>query len=266
MDTMTTHMCQFGVGRSNYARVLIEIEAIKQYVDKNQNVKGTKEVKVEYDWKPDVCSHCHVFGHCFEKCNIRSRTVEEEANRRMEIENAKNQRKDKQDEEFQKRKTWQNRNNGTVNMRQEFRRRKSAQAEGSKSYGDQNSYKGDKSNEVAGSNTKEKQNADRVNNRSANSFEVLNSVGNNEDSDLRMMKNMMIVDTYLNKKLQPTCSETSTWSKDMIRYFKDQWELDRLKEKEEEQLNKEDVLENREEFVQTVIADDVTGLSKTLFC
>ncbi|PWA93067.1 zinc knuckle CX2CX4HX4C [Artemisia annua] len=260
---MTAHMCQFGVGRSDYARVLVEIDAIKQvkstiqiqYVDKNQNVKGTKEVKVEYDWKPDVCSHCHVFGHCFEKCSIRSRTLEEEANRRMEIENAKNQRKDKQDEEFQK----------VQNRKTEFRRRNSAQAKESKSYGDQNSYKGDKSNEVAGSNTKEKQNADRVNNRSANSFEVLNSVGNNEDSDLRMMKNMMIVDTYLNKKLQPTCSETSTWSKDMIRYFKDQWELDRLKEKEEEQLNKEDVLENREEFVQTVIADDVTGLSKTLF-
>ncbi|GJT23296.1 RNA-directed DNA polymerase, eukaryota, reverse transcriptase zinc-binding domain protein [Tanacetum coccineum] len=85
MDSMTTYVCKSGMGRTKFARVLVEIEAIKglkdeielQYRDKNQVVKGTKKVKVEYDWKPLVCSHCNVFGHSFEKCSKRTRTVEE---------------------------------------------------------------------------------------------------------------------------------------------------------------------------------------------
>ncbi|PWA37761.1 hypothetical protein CTI12_AA587500 [Artemisia annua] len=90
MDNMTAHICQHGVGRLDYARVLVEFNAAKklkesisiQHTDKEQNVKGTKEVKVEYDWKPMVCTHCKVFGHCDEKCYIWPRTVEEEAARK----------------------------------------------------------------------------------------------------------------------------------------------------------------------------------------
>ncbi|GKE11366.1 RNA-directed DNA polymerase, eukaryota, reverse transcriptase zinc-binding domain protein [Tanacetum coccineum] len=84
MDSMTTYVCKSGMGRTEFDRVLVEIEAIKglkdeielQYIDKNQVVKGTKNVKVEYDWKPPVCSHCNVFGHSFEKCSKRTRTIE----------------------------------------------------------------------------------------------------------------------------------------------------------------------------------------------
>ena len=57
MDNMTALMFQHGVGRLDYARVLVEFDATKklkesisiQYTDKEQNVKGTTEVKVEYD-------------------------------------------------------------------------------------------------------------------------------------------------------------------------------------------------------------------------
>nr|GEV74741.1 zinc knuckle CX2CX4HX4C [Tanacetum cinerariifolium] len=53
LDNMTTCVCKNGVGRTMYARVLVEIKAVKrfkevfelQYRDKNQNVKGTKTVK-----------------------------------------------------------------------------------------------------------------------------------------------------------------------------------------------------------------------------
>ena len=62
----------------------------------------------------------------------------------------------------------------------------------------------------------------------------------------------MVVDSYLNKKMQPTCSEASNWSKHIVRYFKDQWELERLKEKEEERMNKEDVFENGNGIAQAV--------------
>lgn len=74
----------------------------------------------------------------------------------------------------------------------------------------------------------------------------------------------MVVDNFLNKKLQPNCIESSTWTPDMIRYFKDQWELDRLKEKEEASLNMEDVLENGNATAQTMTADNVTGMSKSV--
>ncbi|GJS30413.1 RNA-directed DNA polymerase, eukaryota, reverse transcriptase zinc-binding domain protein [Tanacetum coccineum] len=85
IDSMTTYVCKSGMGRTEFARVLVEIEAIKglkdeielQYRDKNQVVKRTKKVKVEYDWKPPVCSYFNVFGHSFEKCSKRTRTMEE---------------------------------------------------------------------------------------------------------------------------------------------------------------------------------------------
>ena len=50
----------------------------------------------------------------------------------------------------------------------------------------------------------------------------------------------------------------------MIKYFKDQWEVDRMKEKEDVQKNQTDVLENRNILAQTMVADNVMGLSKTV--
>ncbi|GJU88955.1 RNA-directed DNA polymerase, eukaryota, reverse transcriptase zinc-binding domain protein [Tanacetum coccineum] len=75
MDSMTTYVCKSRMGRTEFARMLVEIEAVKglkeeielQYRDKDQAVKGTKKVKVEYDWKQPICNHCNVFGHSFDK-------------------------------------------------------------------------------------------------------------------------------------------------------------------------------------------------------
>nr|GEV68591.1 hypothetical protein [Tanacetum cinerariifolium] len=80
MDSMTTMMCHKGVGNLRYARVLMEMEAIKelkmeieiQYMDKEKNIKGSKKVQVKYDWKPLVCTHCKVFRHGSKQCNKRS--------------------------------------------------------------------------------------------------------------------------------------------------------------------------------------------------
>ncbi|GKG23149.1 hypothetical protein Tco_0388452, partial [Tanacetum coccineum] len=82
---MTTCVCRSGMGRTEFATVLVEIEAVEglkeeielQYRDKNQNVKGIKKVKVDNDWKPPVCNHCNVFGHSFDKCSKRVKNVEE---------------------------------------------------------------------------------------------------------------------------------------------------------------------------------------------
>nr|GEV70538.1 zinc knuckle CX2CX4HX4C [Tanacetum cinerariifolium]GEV70975.1 zinc knuckle CX2CX4HX4C [Tanacetum cinerariifolium] len=90
-------MCQYGVGRFDCSRVLVEIKAKKElkdvikieYIGKNDHVKGTKEVAVMYDWKPECCSYCNVFGHYIGKCNKRPRIEEEEKDRMEEAERAK---------------------------------------------------------------------------------------------------------------------------------------------------------------------------------
>ncbi|GJV53841.1 RNA-directed DNA polymerase, eukaryota, reverse transcriptase zinc-binding domain protein [Tanacetum coccineum] len=85
MDNMTTRMCKHGSGKMEYARVLVEFDVKKgfkdkiviQYRNKENEVKGSKTVNVEYLWKPDICSHCSVFGHDFNKCGKRPKTVDE---------------------------------------------------------------------------------------------------------------------------------------------------------------------------------------------
>ena len=85
MDDMTAKMCQLGIGKTDYARVLVELDAKKvvkdsiriEYADKNATIKGTKDVNVVYDWKPDLCTYSNVFGHSNGKCNKKHRSEEE---------------------------------------------------------------------------------------------------------------------------------------------------------------------------------------------
>nr|GEY81447.1 hypothetical protein [Tanacetum cinerariifolium] len=81
MDNITAQNCKDGRARAEYARVLVEFDVNKgfkeeiciQYRSKDK-IKGIKKVKVEYVWKPHICTLCKVFGHKDEKCsklNIR---------------------------------------------------------------------------------------------------------------------------------------------------------------------------------------------------
>lgn len=105
IDIMKTNMCQYGEGRLDFTRVLEEIQAVKgckekievQYRDKDKNKKGTKEVKVEYDWKPDYCKESKVFGHSFQDCTVGTRTVEElEEIRKENVEKEKKEQMEKE--------------------------------------------------------------------------------------------------------------------------------------------------------------------------
>ncbi|GJV02633.1 RNA-directed DNA polymerase, eukaryota, reverse transcriptase zinc-binding domain protein [Tanacetum coccineum] len=79
MDQMTSDMCKEGSGRLGYARVLVEIDASKSYLDKieinyvddEKKVKMLKWVRVEYSWKPDKCCYCNVFGHLSNYCKSK---------------------------------------------------------------------------------------------------------------------------------------------------------------------------------------------------
>ncbi|PWA61167.1 hypothetical protein CTI12_AA374640 [Artemisia annua] len=85
MDAVTTRMCNQGVGRLGFARVLVEVNACKGledsidilYKSREDGKQFVKQLKVEYDWKPPLCSYCKVFGHSFEKCLKRERTEEQ---------------------------------------------------------------------------------------------------------------------------------------------------------------------------------------------
>lgn len=55
-----------------YARVCVEV-SIESDLPSNINymVENTRiKVPIEYSWKPLTCSHCVVFGHSTEKCDV----------------------------------------------------------------------------------------------------------------------------------------------------------------------------------------------------
>nr|GEW67963.1 hypothetical protein [Tanacetum cinerariifolium] len=76
LDSYISDMCMQSWGRSSCARVLIELRADIELKDNIvvALLKITKEghytcnVRVEYEWKPPMCSSCKVFGHVHEEC------------------------------------------------------------------------------------------------------------------------------------------------------------------------------------------------------
>ncbi|PWA99243.1 ATPase, F1/V1/A1 complex, alpha/beta subunit, Zinc knuckle CX2CX4HX4C [Artemisia annua] len=84
MDEVTTNVCKTGMGRLGFARVLIELNAEKQFKDvieiayrkKDASTSMTKYVQVEYTWKPSRCSHCCVFGHDDVNCRLIPKETE----------------------------------------------------------------------------------------------------------------------------------------------------------------------------------------------
>ncbi|GJX58288.1 RNA-directed DNA polymerase, eukaryota, reverse transcriptase zinc-binding domain protein [Tanacetum coccineum] len=80
MDKTTTKMCKGGTGNFGYARVLVEIQADKDFKDKIEicykskahRNKCSKFVRMEYSWKPPKCCECKVFGLTVSTCGLKS--------------------------------------------------------------------------------------------------------------------------------------------------------------------------------------------------
>ncbi|PWA79872.1 ATPase, F1/V1/A1 complex, alpha/beta subunit, Zinc knuckle CX2CX4HX4C [Artemisia annua] len=87
MDRITSSICEKAYGRANFSRVLVEVNAEKGLIEEvdvcYKSPGKTMKLKVEYPWKPPVCSNCKVFGHELEKCkhvvvnNVRQKLQEE---------------------------------------------------------------------------------------------------------------------------------------------------------------------------------------------
>ena len=95
--------------------------------------------------------------------------------------------------------------------------------------------------------------------RSANKYAVLEEYVEDERQDLNMMKDRMVVDVYLNKKVKPIEEVIKTWSKDMQNYFNTQWEVDRNIEKGFPVEEEEEVMENVSETGKLLVADEIQG-------
>nr|GEU30548.1 hypothetical protein [Tanacetum cinerariifolium] len=182
-----------------------------QYGDKGNNKKGTKEVTVEYAWKPGCCKECKVFGHEFKNFNKRTKTSEELKEIRVEIEKANEKAKEKE------RNMWNVKNGGIEQMR-----------------------------------------------KSANKYSVLETLEDDERREMNLLKDRMVVDQYLNNKIKPDNKVISTWASDMVNYFKTQWEIHRLKEKEDEVVEIEEVLEEYTEAGRMLAADEIHGKEKAV--
>ncbi|GKC05519.1 putative receptor-like protein kinase [Tanacetum coccineum] len=260
MDNITAQACVAGRGRAEFARVLVEFEVKKgfkehidiQYKNKENVVIGTKKVDVEYQWKPDICSHCMVFGHNKKVCKTLGNANEEKGN------NVGNKDETRGPNIV---------DDGFV----EVKNRKMGQLKRKKDVGkkDQND---NQSKKVEEDNTTQETNKGRSSGwtiqeeiltaiqKSKNRYVVLEDEEYNEERELRQLKYRMIVDNYLNKKIQPTCSETQNWSKDMISYFKQKWEENvNLQEDEEDVMNGENMSANM------CAANEISGLETTLW-
>ncbi|GJW76252.1 RNA-directed DNA polymerase, eukaryota, reverse transcriptase zinc-binding domain protein [Tanacetum coccineum] len=199
-----------------------------QYRDKQNQVKGTKSVKVAYDWKPEVCSHCVVFGHDHKNCKVRPRSEEEITNDKVE--------------------SSMNNNGESGDMQSKIRKFP------------MNPYQNRQGYFKYGNNKNV--------NKSKPFQEVKQDLDDENIQAINMMKDKMIVDKYLNMRMQPSFNVTKDWSHEMVNYFKRSWEANREKEKDisldEIEGIVEDLLDDDSEAIRNLVTDEVNGVGHKL--
>nr|GEW43884.1 hypothetical protein [Tanacetum cinerariifolium] len=238
MDTMTASMCHSGIGRMDFARVLVEMDVVKEFKRKlkcnkkmRNKIKGVKKVSVTFDWKPAACTHCRVFGHDYNGCNTRPKTQEEVdreriifeeqeksyrmANnvsgmneRRRNFNQVKNNSSEKEvmnvgkceQSQYNKGPAW----NRVSNKKQEYKRKQTEVKEGEKIH--------------------------NIDNRSATRKKW--PIKNKEFEAVKKTANKMVVDQYIIKKVKPSVQEVKDWTQDLIEYYKVQWEKGKEKDKD----------------------------------
>ncbi|PWA70984.1 hypothetical protein CTI12_AA285500 [Artemisia annua] len=76
-------------GRASLARVLIEVDATSDLVEEievcYEKMGKSMMLKVEYTWRPPLCTHCKVFGHEYKKCSNRVITMEEQNEKAKDV-------------------------------------------------------------------------------------------------------------------------------------------------------------------------------------
>nr|GEU49936.1 zinc finger, CCHC-type [Tanacetum cinerariifolium] len=240
-----------GSGRLGFVRVLVEVDAGKDYLEKfeinyvdgMQNVKMTKWVKVEYSWKPDKYIHCKVFGHTFNLCKAKPISEKTEANQEARVNGNKDS---KWFVEIRNRKNKQGVKVGTSNGNQ----------------GNKQGYRGNVMNIQQRYVVKQK-NVGQHNNekirKSANKYDVLSEERNDEKFEGNVWHDdRLIVDRFVLMKSKPPPKEMLKWTYDMKLYFKYRWDA----------INRGDVSSDEEEIIEEfnaasdLVADEIGGSSR----
>ncbi|PWA41530.1 RNA-directed DNA polymerase, eukaryota, Reverse transcriptase zinc-binding domain protein [Artemisia annua] len=230
MDSMTASMCYRGVGNLDYARVLVEFDAEKdlkneievQYRDKVNRIKGSKKVKVLYDWKPCRCTECKVFGHEFSQCKLNANKGigNDQMVEKVPVANNGDKYAGSKDKEG----VFTGRSQAGVRKVWNL---KAKEAEGMK--------------------------------KSVNKYAVLHSLPDDDDQELRILKDRMIVDHFLNKNVEPTPIEAANWTEDMRKYYKDKSVVEIVNEVEGDKA--EDVVSDTEGITKNIEVNEVNGLN-----
>ena len=155
---------------------------------------------------------------------------------------------------MQHKRNGHNKSYGPQVQRQEYRKREGGYDKG----------KGKATDEVNSNTHQDSSSGNTGDGTSQNRCEVSSNEAIEEGCEVKSLKDKLVVDDFWNKKVQPTCAELKSWTKDMEDYFKRQWEIDRIKDQENKKDNGEEVMEGRNAMAQTMANDNVIGLSSNV--
>ncbi|GJU33568.1 RNA-directed DNA polymerase, eukaryota, reverse transcriptase zinc-binding domain protein [Tanacetum coccineum] len=284
MDAMTTKMCNEGLGSLRYARILIEANATKGLVDfmeilylnKQNGEQYVKKVKVEYDWKPQICPQCLVFGHSGVNCPKKEKEIKKSKEVNEEIDGFVNVKSRKsKDDGIKSNNIGIGRNMQQNNQKKPFQKKKvvskfvyrQKQAQGlnieqMKKVNEEH----DKYNTPSGSKRKVwsvGENVIKDVRDTANKFSVLQEI--EEESTMMKMnlREKSMVEKFVKEKIQPSINEAKDWTKEMIEYFKECWKehYDKSKEVENEgtdiELDENDVYIEKEGIAKFMTENEV---------
>ncbi|GJS54034.1 hypothetical protein Tco_0627396 [Tanacetum coccineum] len=114
-----------------------------------------------------------------------------------------------------------------------------------------------------------KRKEEELNNPKNDNMEKIWSLLDDNPIEFNTLKDRMIVDQFLNKKIQPSVMEISKWSNDMVKYFKERWEEDRKRDADNDvqkdrsmKSDEEDIVSEVNRMRENVIANEIPGRGK----
>ncbi|GJV03160.1 RNA-directed DNA polymerase, eukaryota, reverse transcriptase zinc-binding domain protein [Tanacetum coccineum] len=200
MDKVTAKMCHQGMGRGGYARVNTKEN---EGCSRSNNEEGftpsnnIKKVK-EGNYKERIWNGKNVNGKQQGKIRVKFRPIPKQADIRVEDIRVSNREKEQSGnkESIPEEKNMHVKEKNTpIKKVQSPKKSWNMQAKTMEEF-----------------------------RRSANKFVVFGEFEENEIQEIQKLREMEIIGKFVKNKRQPTTEDTSKWSKEMIKEFKDMWE------------------------------------------
>ncbi|GKD75759.1 RNA-directed DNA polymerase, eukaryota, reverse transcriptase zinc-binding domain protein [Tanacetum coccineum] len=229
MDSMTAYVCKNGLGTTEYARVLVEIQAVKGLKENAEAEKRKEDLEFQavQNRNKRPIRNMDVNKKGFDQNGFLGRKIDSNN------------------------KIWQHQK--SVNTVIDVEKMQS-RGNKEKSFDEEFPRLTKQKNHISKSN---------VIGECSNKFSVLNGISDDDPQELIMLKDKMLVDKYLNLKLQPGLDEMKKWTDEMRNYFKRAWEVDREKERNEMLDDMEgiveDVLEDKSIAIKNITANVMNG-------